>query len=59
MKITIYIDVITYILKIHFFLLFVGYNRTTKVRNTGLNHVLYTLHNNRNVAFYYINDTIT
>ena len=32
-KITIYIDVITNILKIHFFLLFTGYNSTTKVRN--------------------------
>ena len=32
-KITIYIDVIIYILKIHFFLLFAGYDRTTKVRN--------------------------
>ena len=27
-----YINVITYILKIHFFSLFVGYDRTTKVR---------------------------
>ena len=26
-------DVITYNLKIHFFLLFAGYNRATKVRN--------------------------
>ena len=32
-KKTIYIDVITNILKIHFFLLFTGYNSTTKVRN--------------------------
>ena len=32
-KITIYIDVITYILKIYFFLLFAEYNRTRKVRN--------------------------
>ena len=28
-----YINAITYIQKIHFFLLFAGYNRKTKVRN--------------------------
>ena len=33
-KTTIYIDVIACILKIHSFLLFAGYNRTTKVRIT-------------------------
>ena len=31
MKITIYIEVATYILNIYFFLMFAGYNRTTKV----------------------------